>query len=78
MSSDPRPTNRINPAKLLTSKWTAVTPTRREKHFMVIEVLVDETLAVTEVDIEAVITGRVMRIPWTDLRDAEQWRTGWR
>lgn len=70
--------NRINPAKLLTSKWTAVTPFRREKHFMVTEVILDETLQVTDIDLEAVVTGRVRRIPWTDLRDAEQWRPGWR
>ncbi|ESS73906.1 tryptophan-rich protein [Methyloglobulus morosus KoM1] len=27
--------NRINPAKLLLSKWTAVTPQDKEKHFLV-------------------------------------------
>ena len=34
--------NRINPAKLLHSKWTAVSPVKREKHFMVVEVERDE------------------------------------
>lgn len=78
MSSERRPTNRINPAKLLTSKWTAVSPTHREKHFMVIEVMLNEALQVTDIDLEAVVTGRVRRIPWTDLCNAEQWRPGWR
>ena len=31
--------NQINPTKLLRSKWTAVTPVKREKHFMVVEVV---------------------------------------
>jgi hypothetical protein len=26
--------NNINPKKLLNSKWTAVTPVNKEKHFM--------------------------------------------
>ena len=30
--------NRINPAKLLHSKWTAVEPKNKEKHFLVVEV----------------------------------------
>ena len=29
--------NRINPTKLLRSKWTAVSPVKKEKHFMVTE-----------------------------------------
>lgn len=44
---------------------------------MVIEVVLDEALQATEVELEAVVTGRVRRMPWTDLRDAEQWRPGW-
>jgi len=34
--------NKINPKKLLNSKWTAVEPKKREKHFMVTEVEFDE------------------------------------
>ena len=34
--------NKINPAKLLNSKWTAVKPTNKEKHFLVTEIEFDE------------------------------------
>ncbi|WP_198927950.1 TIGR02450 family Trp-rich protein, partial [Vibrio crassostreae] len=34
--------NRINPKKLLRSKWTAVSPVKKEKHFMVTEVEFEE------------------------------------
>lgn len=34
--------NQINPAKLLNSKWTAVKPLNREKHFLVSEIEFDE------------------------------------
>ncbi|MDH3987431.1 MAG: TIGR02450 family Trp-rich protein, partial [Gammaproteobacteria bacterium] len=33
--------NKINPKKLLKSKWTAAEPKNREKHFMVTEVEFD-------------------------------------
>ncbi|WP_197469207.1 TIGR02450 family Trp-rich protein, partial [Oleiphilus sp. HI0125] len=34
--------NKIDPKKLLNSKWTAVRPLNKEKHFMVAEVEFDE------------------------------------
>lgn len=34
--------NRLNPRKLLLSKWTAAHPQRREKHFLVTELFCDE------------------------------------
>ena len=34
--------NTINPKKLLHSKWTAVNPQNKEKHFIVAEVEIDE------------------------------------
>ncbi|MBO6198792.1 MAG: TIGR02450 family Trp-rich protein, partial [Psychrobacter sp.] len=34
--------NKINPKKLLNSKWTAVKPTNKEKHFLVTEIEFDE------------------------------------
>jgi len=39
--------NRINPKKLLNSKWTAVNPTKKEKHFLITEVEFDEEGVVT-------------------------------
>lgn len=34
--------NKINPKKLLHSKWTAVSPVNKEKHFLVTEMEFDE------------------------------------
>ena len=34
--------NRINPAKLMKSKWTALEPRNKEKHFLVTEIEFNE------------------------------------
>ena len=52
-------------------------PDHRERHFMVIDLHRDDAERVVEVDIEAVITGRVARIDWRQLRNRDVWRTGW-
>ena len=52
--------NRINPKKLLSSKWTAVTPVNKEKHFIVSEVEFDEEGLVVSCSIEAVMSKRSM------------------
>ncbi|WP_029533707.1 TIGR02450 family Trp-rich protein [Pseudomonas asplenii] len=71
--------NRINPHKLLLSKWTAAQPENREKHFLVTELFHDETgTLVLELELQAVLTRRNQRIPWQNLQNAEQWRMGWR
>ena len=69
--------NNINPKKLLNSKWTAVTPQNRERHFMVTEVEFDEEGAVTLCLLEAVLTKRATAIDWRELKDSRQWRHGW-
>jgi tryptophan-rich hypothetical protein len=70
--------NRINPRKLLSSKWTAVNPTNREKHFLVSEIEFDEEGAVIACFIEPVISNRQIPIEWRDLQDVSQWLHGWR
>lgn len=70
--------NQINPKKLLHSKWTAVAPVNKEKHFMVTDVEFDEEGAVTLCCIEAVLSKRSMEINWQDLKQTEQWRQGWK
>jgi tryptophan-rich hypothetical protein len=76
--SQTAPRNRINPRKLLLSKWTAAHPQHREKHFMVIDLLKDEEGTVLEIELQAVLTKRVQRLPWQVLQGAEQWLMGWR
>ncbi len=69
----------INPKKLLQSKWTAVKPVNKEKHFMVTRLILPdlETEVITVVEIEAVMTGRRQEIPWRDLQNTDLWKQGW-
>jgi len=67
----------INPAKLLLSKWTAVQPQQREKHFLVTKLLRDEQDHITGCVLEAALTQRAQAIDWKLLKDASQWRQGW-
>ena len=69
--------NRINPRKLLLSKWTAATSKNREKHFLVTELFCDEEGTVLEVELQAVLTQRSQRLDWRSLQDITIWRMGW-
>ncbi|MBV6750046.1 TIGR02450 family Trp-rich protein [Pseudomonas chlororaphis] len=69
--------NRINPRKLLLSKWTAARPLNREKHFLVTELFRDDQGTVLEVELQAVMSQRNQRISWTHLKDADTWKMGW-
>ena len=70
--------NKINPKKLLNSKWTAVTPVKKEKHFLVTEVEFDEQGDVVHCLIEAVMTNRSAPIIWQELKNNETWLQGWK
>ncbi|PLW81298.1 TIGR02450 family Trp-rich protein [Kineobactrum sediminis] len=69
--------NKINPLKLRNSKWTAVTPADKEKHFIVSEVEYDEEDVVISCSIEAVMSRRSTPIDWHDLKDDGRWLHGW-
>jgi tryptophan-rich hypothetical protein len=71
--------NTCHPKKLFLSKWTAMTPVAREKHFIVTFVVTPERpgAPVEWVDIEAVHSKSVRRIAWRELRDPSMWRQGW-
>ncbi|MCS4309820.1 tryptophan-rich hypothetical protein [Pseudomonas sp. SJZ103] len=70
--------NRINPAKLLLSKWTAARPRNKEKHFLVTELFRDEEGTVLEIELQAVMTKRTDRLAWQTLQNAEDWQIGWK
>lgn len=70
--------NEINPKKLLNSKWTAVKPVNKEKHFIVIEIDFDEDGAPSRCLIEAVISNRSEEIEWQKLKNDKQWLQGWK
>jgi tryptophan-rich hypothetical protein len=62
----------------LNSKWTAVMPLNKEKHFIIIEVEYDEDGAVMSCWIEAIMSKRSVQIKWRNLKDTEQWVQGWK
>lgn len=69
----------LSPKKLLHSKWTAVEPSAKEKHFLVTKVIEPEPPGspVVSVEIEAVYSKRARIIGWRELTDVGQWRRGW-
>ncbi|WP_372766686.1 TIGR02450 family Trp-rich protein [Pseudoalteromonas sp.] len=67
----------LSPNKLLNSKWTAVSPQNKEKHFMVTSVEFDEEGSVIECIIEAVMTKREQSINWRSLKNPAVWKMGW-
>lgn len=70
--------NRINPRKLALSKWTAVKPRNKEKHFLVTAVHCDAAGVPQTCVLEAVYSRRETELDWRELRDADKWVTGWR
>ncbi|OAZ97074.1 TIGR02450 family Trp-rich protein [Halomonas sp. G11] len=69
--------NTINPSKLHHSKWTAVQPRNKEKHFMVTQLIRDEDENVVDVVVEAIYSHRETVMPWQHLRDDSVWKMGW-
>ncbi len=69
----------INRKKLLLTKWTAVKPVAKQKHFLVSRVIQPElpTDPIEMVEIEAVFSKKVQVIRWRDLQNDEVWRQGW-
>ena len=70
--------NKINPKKLLHSKWTAVNPVKKEKHFLVSELEFDDEGEIIHCLIEAVISNRSESIDWKVLKDNDKWLQGWK
>ena len=70
--------NRINPEKLLRSKWTALSPSRRQRHFIVTDLFRDEQDRIAACEIEAVINREASLINWRDLKDDSRWVMGWK
>jgi tryptophan-rich hypothetical protein len=71
--------NPLNPKKLLLTKWTAVTPIAKQKHFLVSRVIQLEqpTDPIESVEIEAVFSKATQVFAWRALQDDSVWRQGW-
>ncbi|MBN3492855.1 TIGR02450 family Trp-rich protein [Vibrio neptunius] len=70
--------NRINPAKLLNSKWTAKEPVNREKHFLVSDIEFDDDGVVISCKIEAILSKKEYSIDWQELKHQANWLQGWK
>lgn len=70
--------NKLNPKTLLNSKWTAINPTHKEKHFLVTEVEFDQDGVIIHCLIEEIMTRRSSTIDWRTLKNNDQWMNGWR
>jgi tryptophan-rich hypothetical protein len=70
--------NRLNPRKLLLSKWTAARPQNREKHFLVTELFCDDEGTVLDIELQAVLSKRSQRLTWQTLQNDQDWQMGWK
>jgi tryptophan-rich hypothetical protein len=70
--------NPLNPKKLLLTKWTAVTPVAKQKHFLVSRVIEPElpTDQIERVEIESVFSKATQVIAWRELQYESVWRQG--
>jgi len=68
----------LNPEKLLLSKWTAVHPQHKEKHFLVTELIRNEQDKIVACLLEAIINHQEYELDWQQLKDLSQWLPGWR
>ncbi len=60
------------------SKWTAVQPFNKEKHFLVTRVIRNEQETIVFCILEAVINHREYELDWHLLKDTSSWLPGWR
>ncbi len=73
-------TRQINPTKLLLSKWTAVRPVNKEKHFLVIKLIDPEIEGdpLELIELEAIFSQRVIVMNWRELKNLDNWLQGWK
>jgi len=71
--------NPLSPKKLLLTKWTAVAPRCKEKHFLVVKLVDPEPPGspMLAVELEAIHTRRIRVLPWRELTDPARWKRGW-
>ncbi len=68
----------LQPKKLLLSKWTAVKPIAKQKHFLVTKVIqLEPDDPIEWVEIEAIHSKKVSQIKWRELKDETAWLQGW-
>ena len=73
-------TIQINPTKLLLSKWTAVKPANKEKHFLVTKLIEPENEGdpLEWIELEAIYSKRIVLMGWRELKNQNNWLQGWK
>lgn len=73
------PKRLVTPKKLLHSKWTAASPVNKEKHFMIVKLMMPDTpnVPITLIALEAVHSKCIQILPWQQLNDEKRWLQGW-
>jgi tryptophan-rich hypothetical protein len=68
----------LHPKKLLLSKWTAVSPIAKQKHFLVTKLIqIEPDDPIEMIEIEAIYSKKVSQINWRELKDETVWLQGW-
>ena len=67
----------IHRKKLLHSKWTAVNPRDKEKHFIVTQCFKEKGDKIKTIKLEAVYSKKSSFIEWNELQNNEKWLRGW-
>lgn len=67
----------MSTGKLLLSKWTAVSPKNKEKHFLVTKLIKNEEEVVVTCILEAVYSRTEYTIEASQLKNSDQWLIGW-
>ena len=70
--------NRINPEKLLLSKWTSVHVVEKQRHFIVVKLIRASDQTIIACELEAVINKNVYQVDWQELKDSTLWIMGWK
>ena len=70
----------MNRKKLLNSKWTAIKPKNKEKHFTVTKVQLNEEdpQIIEYIVLTAVMTKKNYKLHLNDLQDHLIWTQGWK
>jgi len=59
------------------SKWTAVDPVEKEKHFILLERVKTHSLDENVFRIRSILTGRERLVAGSEFKDSTKWKRGW-
>lgn len=63
---------------MLLSKWTAIEPKNKERHFIITELIKDDEENIIACQLQAVINKNHYEMDWNELKDSKTWLMGWK